>query len=128
MSDIKIVDLSHIFNTTPPVPHITHMRNPTRLQVEAWVDSFGTKSFHYLIITDNTPRDRLDEMNDYSYLLPKPLGGCPELLDLRYCRVVQPFWDDREEVLVRYVDRIKKQILEPIPKSSAWDFKELDYL
>lgn len=74
------------------------LMNPMRAEIDSWVDTDTSK---YLVIICTTPRESIDKVEDYSFMLE----DCA-----RYSRVVQPFWSDCEESVLSYLDLVYNSI------------------
>jgi hypothetical protein len=94
--------------------------NPDRCLIDKLVEDIEEMSVldrPVIVILDNTPRDKLEEMNDYSYLKE----DC-----YKYRYVAQPFWDDRgSKVFISYLDRLSKTLTAP---NNPWGYKKLEGL
>ena len=85
-------------------PVLSILDKPSRNLVEDWVRDWGSKGHpYYLLITDDTPRDLLHEMTDYSFL--------KEDYD-KYRNVLQPIWNDDwrelDKMTLRIVEKLNK--------------------
>lgn len=74
------------------------MTRPTREMVDEWAgrQEMGSGSKQVLIILDDTPREDLENMQDYSYLRYEYLTNY----------IFTPFWSDDEETRKDYLEQV----------------------
>ena len=94
----------------PPAPCFWVATKPNKGLVDKLVgeiEGMPVSERPFVVVIDNTPRDSLQEMEDYTYLME-------DYYKYRY--VVKPFWSDDSATLLRYLESLKQTFQVPLPE------------
>ena len=99
-------------------PVLSVMDKPSRYLIEEWVKDWGSKGHpYYLLITDDTPRDSLEEMTDYSFLKA----------DIeKYSNILQPIWNDDQELLNETIRCVVYELNECYSNHPTFDWETVE--